>query len=576
MGSALSAGVSGLKAHQAMLDIAGNNLANVNTIGYKGSSVTFAELLSQTVRRASGPSTNLGGVNPQQMGSGVGIAAVRRDMGQGNITATGQDLDVAIDGAGYFVLHDGTQEVYTRIGSFAVDSNNTLVDPATGYRVQRAGNYGEVEGFQTLGDSSIHIPWDASMPARATTTVMMNGNLRNSAESTDATYHKIISNMAFKTSSGDSAATTSTYLSDLDQWGGAPLANGATGTILVSGVKEDGTVFTDVPVTWTGAASGTGATMKDLLDQVTALFDSSTAKLSADGKLMVESNTAGYSQAMITDMSYSAAGAEDLELPTFFDYTTIGGNDSKSFKITVYDNMGEPHVLSGTFVKTDTTNTWDLVINSISGEKTTDWSSYDIHGNASLNRRISGLQFNPDGSFKGLESMSESSTFGVEFDSNPGAIQMITLDLGTPGEFTGLTQFASQQSSAAALTQDGFAAGSLSNVTIDKTGMIVGTFTNGVKVNVAALQIGMFQNPGGLEAAGGGYFLPSANSGEPIATMASTGGAGTITGKSLEYSNVDVATEFVNLMQAQNGYQANARTIRVANDILRELTNLIR
>ena len=106
MGSALSAGVSGLKAFQTMLDVAGNNLANVETTGFKGSTVTFAELLSQTIRQASGPSGSLGGVNPQQMGSGVTVATTVRDMSQGNIVSTGQDLDVAIDGGGYFVVND--------------------------------------------------------------------------------------------------------------------------------------------------------------------------------------------------------------------------------------------------------------------------------------------------------------------------------------------------------------------------------------------------------------------------------------------------------------------------------------
>ena len=85
MGSALSAGVSGLKAHQAMLDVAGNNLANVNTMGFKGSSVTFSELLSQTIKGASGSSDNLGGTNPQQIGSGVEVTGVRKNMTQGNI-----------------------------------------------------------------------------------------------------------------------------------------------------------------------------------------------------------------------------------------------------------------------------------------------------------------------------------------------------------------------------------------------------------------------------------------------------------------------------------------------------------
>ena len=166
MGSAMTAGVSGLKAFQAMLDVTGNNLANVNTTGFKGSTVTFSDLLSQTIRQASGSSGSLGGVNPQQMGSGVNISAVKKDMSQGNIVTTGQDRDVAIDGAGYFVMNNGRQNVYTRIGSFAVDADNTLVDPATGYKVQRTGSYGEAEGFQNSGDSSIHIPWDSSMPDR--------------------------------------------------------------------------------------------------------------------------------------------------------------------------------------------------------------------------------------------------------------------------------------------------------------------------------------------------------------------------------------------------------------------------
>ena len=90
------------------------------------------------------------------------------------------------------------------------------------------------------------------------------------------------------------------------------------------------------------------------------------------------------------------------------------------------------------------------------------------------------------------------------------------------------------------------------------------------------MQVALFQNPSGLEAIGNGYYSPSANSGEAVSTQALNGGAGSIHGGSLEKSNADVASEFVNLIQAQNGYQANARTIKVANDILSELTNLIR
>jgi flagellar hook protein FlgE len=575
MGSALSAAVTGLKAHQNMLDVAGNNLANVNTVGYKSGSITFAELLSQTVKKASGPSGTLGGINPQQLGNGVGIATITRNMTQGGIFSTGQDLDVAIDGSGYFVLSDGLQPVYTRIGSFAVDSNNTLVDPATGYKVQRPSDSseGEAEGFQTDGDNSIHIPWDAAMPARATTSVTINGNLRSIASASDATAQTISGDLALTTGSGASAASATTYISDLDQWNTA-LGVGVMGTIRVEGVKEDGTTSFTQDVTWTGATAGAGDTMQDILDQVTALFDSSTATLDSSGKIVVTSAD-GYSRANITSMAYEAVGTDSLSVPTFFTPDNAGGNDSKTFNVTVYDSYGAEHVLTGTFVKTDTANTWDLVIPSISGETTPTWNGYNINSGA-YNRRILGITFNSDGSYNDLASASATLTIGVQFSNNPGVTQTITLDLGTPGEFAGLTQFQTQQSSAAALTQDGYEAGSLSSVSIDESGMVIGSFTNGEKVPVAALQIGVFQNPGGLEAVGDGYFTPTANSGTAVETMAASGGAGTITGKSLEGSNVEVATEFVNMMQAQNGFQANARTIRVANDILRELTNLIR
>ncbi len=571
---ALSSGVTGLKVHQNWLDVTGDNLANLNTIAFKGGNVTFAELLSQTVKKATGPVGNLGGTNPQQLGSGVGMAGVTRNMSQGNISSTGQDLDVAIDGAGYFVLNNGTQDVYTRIGSFGIDSENTLVDPATGYKIQRIGTTGESEGFQATGDASIRIPWDAAMPASATSDVIINGNLRSSTESaTAATRHKITGNLGYTTGSSSTIATGSSYMSDLDQWNTA-LGVGDTGTIRISGIQEDGTVFTNQDVTWTGAAAGSGDTVQDVLDQVTALFSESTATMNSDGKIEIVGNSGGYSIAQITSMAYVPDTADDLGVSTFFDLTTAGGNDNKTFNITVYDSLGNQHVLNGVFVKTDTANTWDLVIPSISGELSGSWSSYDFVNSDTFNRRISGIQFAADGSYSGLASSSESLTLGVQFTA--GTTQNIALDLGTVGEFTGLTQFYSAQSSAAALSQDGYEAGTLAGVSIDADGTVIGTFTNGVKADVAAIQLATFQNPNGLEAIGSGYYLPTANSGEAVATMAASGGAGSLTSKSLEQSNVDVATQFVNLMQAQNGFQSNARTIRVANDILRELTNLIR
>jgi len=147
--------------------------------------------------------------------------------------------------------------------------------------------------------------------------------------------------------------------------------------------------------------------------------------------------------------------------------------------------------------------------------------------------------------------------------------------MGTTGQLDGLTQFAGN-STAVARGQDGYEAGRLSTVSIDKEGTLVGAFSNGIKKDIATIQIALFQNPTGLESIGGNYYDSSANSGDPIATQALTGGAGSIHGGSLEKSNSDVASEFVSMIQAQNGFQASARTIRVANDILRELASMVR
>jgi flagellar hook protein FlgE len=569
---ALSSGVTGLKVHQSWLDVTGDNLANLNTVAFKGSNVTFSELLSQTVRQATGPVGSLGGTNPQQLGSGVGMSGVTRNMNQGNISATGQDLDVAIDGSGYFVLNNGTQDVYTRMGSFGIDSQNTLVDPATGYKVQRIGTTGESDGFQIAGDSSIRIPWDAAMRANPTSSITINGNLRSSAESSAAVTQKLTSNLAFTTTSGASPATTLTAISALDQFA----FNGDAephGTIAITGLQADGV---------TPLAGGNFSvaldttTVQDMLTWMSGKFPTATATLNSDGEITLTSDSPGYSQVAITGLTYTPAGTETLEMPTYFDLTTVGGNDSKTFNITIYDPLGSEHVLDGVFVKTDTSNTWDLVIRSISGEVAGSWASYDYLNSSTLNRRISGIQFGADGSFAGLAVAipSENLTMGVQF--TPGTTQNIIMDLGTVGEFTGLTQFDSSQSSAAAMSQNGYEAGTLASVSIDADGTVVGTFTNGVRSDVAAIQLSIFQNANGLEAIGSGYYLPTANSGTAVATMAASGGAGSLKGKSLEMSNVDVATQFVNLMQAQNGFQSNARTIRVANDLLRELTNLIR
>lgn len=165
--SSLVSGISGLKTSQISLNVIGDNLANLNTSGFKASRVNFANELSQTIRSALAPSGGLGGRNPIQVGTGTKVASIDKDFSQGNMTPTGRPLDLAIQGDGFFMLSDGSQNYYTRVGSFNLDKNNDLVDSATGLKVQGTSGV------------AINVPVNATQAGKATTKTTIAGNLNS-------------------------------------------------------------------------------------------------------------------------------------------------------------------------------------------------------------------------------------------------------------------------------------------------------------------------------------------------------------------------------------------------------------
>jgi flagellar hook protein FlgE len=669
MSFALAAGVTGLQAHQKMLDVAGNNLANVNTTAFKASSITFSELLSETIKKASQPTSTVGGTNPQQMGTGVGVAGITPNMTQGSIVNTGNPLDLALEGEGYFVVSDGQQSIFTRAGAFAVDANSMLVDPATGYRVQRISAIGESDGFQIAGVSDLYVPYGVPMPAQLTSTMTLSGNLSSDTTLSTPQIQVLGSNVSY--TSGGTAATGTTLIADLSEYTGTL----NSGMITFSGYKPDGTALGSSPstdltmpitssttlndvLTWLNTNEGTTAvdevqtisstatggtfTMSfggqttgalafnataaqidtalealstigagnitcaggPLPANVTATFAGTLAGQDAamitvdntnmtggtasiaetitgrsvqgvlgstatasllNGQIRITDTTGGYSKSDLV-MAYSGDGT--LTMPGYFEMLTVGGEEVKSVNIMVYDSQGGKHVFSGAFVRTGTANTWDMVLTSMSG---------NINQITIPNRRIENITFDAtNGYYTGVTGGSSNpSEFVISFAHDPLNPQTIALDFGTVGQLNGLTQFAGN-STAVAKDQDGYEAGQLSTVSVNNTGIVIGAFSNGIKKDIGAIQISLFQNTSGLESIGSGYFTSSANSGVPVSTMAMSGGAGSVHGGALEKSNSDVATQFVSMIQAQNGFQANARTIRVANDILRELSSLIR
>lgn len=185
----LMSGVSGARGHQTFLDVVGNNIANVNTVGFKKSNVTFQDLLYQTHRGATPPGEGRGGINALQVGLGSRVAAIETIHTQGNINFTGGNTDIAIQGDGYYVVMDGDNRIYTRAGNFTMDSTNRIVQAGTGYRVQ---------GFEMVADpldptkfnrgaslTDITIPIGAKMEARKTGLVGFRCNLDSRVDVVD-------------------------------------------------------------------------------------------------------------------------------------------------------------------------------------------------------------------------------------------------------------------------------------------------------------------------------------------------------------------------------------------------------
>ena len=178
---ALYSGVAGLKNHQTRMDVIGNNIANVNTYGFKTSRVTFQDMISQTLSGAAKPEENIGGVNPKQVGLGMTIASIDRIFTQGSLQTTGNQTDLAISGDGFFVISDGDRKYYTRAGTFGLDKNGTLVNPANGLKVQgwRATKNpaGEMVVNPSGSTEDIIIPIYGKVDAKETANIIYKCNL---------------------------------------------------------------------------------------------------------------------------------------------------------------------------------------------------------------------------------------------------------------------------------------------------------------------------------------------------------------------------------------------------------------
>jgi flagellar hook protein FlgE len=279
-------GVSGLRNHQVRMDVIGNNIANVNTVGFKAGRVTFQEIFSQVIRGVSSPDEDLGGINPQQVGLGMAVSSIDTLFTQGNLQMTGKMTDLALQGNGFFVLADGGQTAYTRSGAFDVDGAGYLIDPASGRRVLGWIADG---GILPPGDASnlapVRITSGQSLPAKATSAFAYGGNLDASASVGDkhVTSTEVIDSLGAR-----HTAVVTFEKTAANQWSwsaqvGELVLGGGTGT-LTFGPSGALTASTGGPITFTPGTGADSLSLTPNFDGLHQYASSSTAgAVSRDG-----------------------------------------------------------------------------------------------------------------------------------------------------------------------------------------------------------------------------------------------------------------------------------------------------
>ena len=555
MANSLLTGISGLRGHQKMLEVVGNNLANLNTTAFKSSRVIFSDLMYEVQRGTSSSSSGLlGSVNSVQIGTGSRLSQVDVNFAQGNLDSTGNDLDLALDGGGFFVASSAERTYFTRAGAFSLDESGYLSDPSTGFLVKRFGTLGEVEtdvpAFQTKGDDRIYVPKGVSIPGQVSTELNVKGNLISTA--TGPVAQELMSSTPFLT--GGVAATPSTLLTDLDN----NTVDYVVGDkILIAGRKSDGTN----PAISEMAVDAT-TTVGQFITELNTAFPDATVTLNSLGQIVATANTTGPS---FLSISFSDGptntGRTDFEENEMI--MTNQGKDEDSFSqaVEVFDESGAGHSINLTFTKqADSTWTVNASLSPLDGTM--------------LDDSVVGLAFQPNGSFAQVTGTGlGDANITVQFRGMPSS-QTIGLKFGAPSSFDGLTSLG--QATSLELSPNGFPPGELSEVQIDTDGKVFGLASNGLKIPLAQLAIAAFRNPDGLVAIGNNYYTSSLASGTPDYGTALTGSRGAVRSGQLESSNVDLALEFTRLIIAQRGFSANARTITVTDEILQELTSIIR
>lgn len=541
---ALYSGVSGLINHQMKMDVLSNNIANVNTVGYKGGRINFSEALNQTLSSAS-PGRGTGYINPMQVGLGMKTSSIENVFQQGNLESTGVVTDMALEGEGFFMLRTNSGDFYTRAGQFFFNADGKLVNQR-GLSVQGWMVSEETDqlGFGAGNLNDVIIDPNLISEAVESENVWLSGNLNAGLKTT--AQERSMENAL--TEAGVNA-TGATLLNNLEQVSNPYIAND---TIEINGTNPDGST---VAATYTYAA---GDTVQQLVDAISAAYTGATASI-VDGKITLTDDVPGTSSTTLT-LSDGLLNTGEAQFPNF-EITTPGAISTSRTSVVVYDSMGGSHNVIVDFTKTVNNGEWTW-------EATTSGDETIVSGGTGT------ISFDDAGNMTSFL-FDDGSTELVLDPGNGANLMNLTLHAESGSDYKGISQFESL-STLNVREQDGRATGSLIGLTIGYDGMISGSFSNGAIDTIAKIGIATFSNNGGLSDMGDGVYQESLASGAVSVRDLEIGDTTAIISGALEMSNVDLAKEFTEMITTQRGFQASSKVITTSDQILDELIRLKR
>ena len=502
--------LTGLQSDATALNTIANDLANLNTTGYKNQTVNFSDLFYQQVGEA-------GSGDLIQAGSGVDVSAIQSQFTQGSIVSTGNATDVAINGNGYFVVGEGATDVYTRDGNFALSSSGELVTQAGQTVMGYPATGGVVNTNSPL--TAITVPVGQVEPPQASSTFGMDMNLDASATVGTAVPGQI----TLYDSLGAAQTATVTYTkTGTNTWS---YSISMPQTVTANSTTAAGVTTTNYNF---GSSGGTLATVN------------------TGTNLVITGPTTGGTAATITAPTVTAG-------ETVAAYATALGNAVTAAGITgvtVSSNAAGQLSVVGTNISTSGSVVQDPI-----ATKTTGTLSFDSSGNlVAPAANVSGI------SFSGL--------------SDGAANMNLTFDiLGTSGSATiTQTDAASGQTKTA---QNGYPSGEYQSFSIAADGTVEANYSNGQQLAVGQLALANVANQNGLELLGGGDFQATTASGAPTTGVSGSAGLGTFEDSNLEESNVNISTEFSNLIIAQRAFESNSKAITTFDTIAQETINMI-